>query len=434
MATQSEIAMEIALVDQLTEQGYEFIALTNEKALLQNFKTQLEIHNKLKLTNDEFDQLVVKLNKGDVFDRSKQLKQRVDIQKVNGDVFYLELFDSERWCQNCFQVARQITNKSDSNHSRYDVTILINGLPLVQIELKARGSDIKSAFDQIVRYRKKSYNTNSGLFEYIQLFIISNGLDTRYFSNNKTLSYQFTFEWSDIENQKVNRLSEFAEFFLERCHLSKMIARYIVQHETFHALMVLRPYQYHAVEKIIERVKHGRGDGYVWHTTGSGKTLTSFKASQILSRDPNVGKVVFVVDRRDLDTQTKLEFNAFSPDSVDPTENTKKLVSQLTDPACDLIVTTIQKLNAAITKQQFKSASEAIREQKFVFIFDECHRSQFGETHQRICDFFPNRQMFGFTGTPIFDQNIVDTKYGKRTTEHLFGKRLSIATVSRKNP
>lgn len=424
MATQSEVEMEKALVAQLQELGYSFLGVTHEKRLVENFRVQIEAHNQTVLSNDEFGQLLDKLNKGDIIERARILRGKVDVLGADGLPKYLELFSVKHWCQNRFQVCRQITNRSADNHSRYDVTILINGLPLVQIELKARGSDLRSAFDQIQRYRSTSYHSNSGLFGFIQLFVISNGVDTRYFSNNTKLNFQFTFEWADKDNRRINRLPAFAEAFLERCHLSKMIARYIVIHDTFQSLMVLRPYQYYAVEKILERVGFGRGDGYVWHTTGSGKTLTSFKASQILSNDPKVDKVIFVVDRRDLDYQTALEFNAFSAGSVDATENTKKLVEQLNDPGCKLIVTTIQKLNAAISKEQFKSQCQEVADKKVIFIFDECHRSQFGETHQRICDFFSNRQMFGFTGTPIFDANVAKTKYGNKTTEDLFGQAL----------
>ncbi len=424
MATQSEIEMEKALVAQLQELGYSFLAVTNESQMVENFRKQVETHNQITLSNDEFAQLLDKLNKGDIVERARILRGKVDVLGADGLPKYLELFSVKHWCQNRFQVCRQITNRSAENHSRYDVTLLINGLPLVQIELKTRGSDLRSAFDQIVRYRSTSYHSNSGLFGFIQLFVISNGANTRYFSNNTKLNYQFTFEWADKENRRINRLPAFAEAFLEKCHLSKMIARYIVIHDTFQALMVLRPYQYYAVEKILERVGYGRGDGYVWHTTGSGKTLTSFKASQILSNDPKVDKVIFVVDRRDLDYQTSLEFNAFSAGSVDATENTKKLVEQLNDPGCKLMVTTIQKLNAAISREQFKSQCEDVAGKKVIFIFDECHRSQFGETHQRICDFFSNRQMFGFTGTPIFDANVAKTKYGNKTTEDLFGEAL----------
>lgn len=424
MGTQSELDMEKNLVTQLERMGYERLNKCNEADLVNNLKVQLEKHNNLKLTSDEFEQVKDKLKKGDVFNKSKRLRGRIDVISADGTPKYLELFSVKHWCQNRFQVARQVTNRSNDDHSRYDVTILMNGLPLVQIELKARGNTIRSAFDQIDRYRHKSYNNNSGLFGYIQLFIISNGVNTRYFSNNQTFNYQFTFEWADSDNQRINRLDAFTETFMERCHLSKMIARYIVLHETSRNLLVLRPYQYYAVERIIERVHFARGDGFIWHTTGSGKTLTSFKASQILSQNPKVEKVLFVVDRRDLDYQTALEFNAFSANSVDTTENTKKLVEQLKDPACKLIVTTIQKLNAAISRNQFKSQCSEVAEKKLVFIFDECHRSQFGETHHRICDFFTNRQMFGFTGTPIFDANTIKTKYGNKTTRDLFGEAL----------
>ncbi|WP_417667212.1 type I restriction endonuclease subunit R [Pseudidiomarina sp.] len=424
MSTQSELEMEKKLVEQLERMGYERLEKCNEADLVQNLKTQLELHNRIQLTSDEFEQIKDKLKKGDVFDKSRMLRGRIDVMGADGTPKYIELFSVKHWCQNRFQVARQVTNRSADNHSRYDVTILMNGLPLVQIELKARGNDLRSAFDQIDRYRSTSYENNSGLFGFIQLFIISNGVNTRYFSNNQKLNFQFTFEWSDESNQRINRLDQFAESFMERCHLSKMIARYIVLHETSRNLMVLRPYQYYAVERILERVGYGRGDGYIWHTTGSGKTLTSFKASQILSHDPKIDKVLFVVDRRDLDYQTALEFNAFSANSVDTTENTKKLVEQLNDSACKLIVTTIQKLNAAISKPQFKEQCKDVAGKKVVFIFDECHRSQFGDTHHRICDFFSHRQMFGFTGTPIFDANTVKTKYGNKTTRDLFGEAL----------
>lgn len=424
MSTQSELDMEKKLVEQLERMGYERVEKCNEADLVKNLKVQLEKHNGIQLTGDEFEQIKDKLKKGDVFDKARMLRGRIDVIGADGTPKYIELFSVKHWCQNRFQVARQVTNRSAVDHSRYDVTILMNGLPLVQIELKARGSEIRSAFDQIDRYRNKSYSTNSGLFGFIQLFIISNGVNTRYFSNNQKLNYQFTFEWTDQANERINRLDAFAESFMERCHLSKMIARYIVLHETSRNLMVLRPYQYYAVEKILERVGYGRGDGYIWHTTGSGKTLTSFKASQILSQDKNVDKVLFVVDRRDLDYQTALEFNAFSANSVDTTENTKKLVEQLNDDACRLIVTTIQKLNAAISKAKFKDQCKDVAGKKVVFIFDECHRSQFGETHHRICDFFSHRQMFGFTGTPIFDANTVKTKYGNKTTRDLFGEAL----------
>jgi type I restriction enzyme R subunit len=426
---QSELEMEMQLFEQLVDSGYEPLEITNESQLVDNFRDQLGYHNRLilddtPLSNDELEQIKAYLRKGTIFDKSKRLRGYVPVTRSDGDVINLQLFNTKQWCQNHFQVVRQITNLSGKSHSRYDVTLLINGLPLTQIELKARGVELKAGFDQIVRYRKNSYSENSGLFDYIQLFVISNGVNTRYFSNNDKLSYQFTFPWADVDNNPINNIHDFADAFLEKCHLAKMIARYIVHHETRKSIMVLRPYQFYAVEAILERVKIGTGDGYVWHTTGSGKTLTSFKVSKIVSAMPDVDKVLFVVDRRDLDYQTAEEFNAFSKGSVDSTDNTRILVEQLNDPGCKLIVTTIQKLNTAISHRRYQKAIAGLREKKFVFNFDECHRSQFGDTHQRICDFFVRRQMFGFTGTPIFDENAVKTKQGFKTTEHLFGRPL----------
>jgi type I restriction enzyme R subunit len=308
--------------------------------------------------------------------------------------------------------------------NRYDVTLLINGLPLVQIELKRRGLELKEAFNQVNRYQRHSFSSSYGLFQYIQIFVISNGVNTKYYANNRFQSYKQTFYWTDIENKRLtNILNGFASDFLEKCHISKMICKYIVLNETSKILMVLRPYQYYAVEALVDRVMHSRKNGYIWHTTGSGKTLTSFKASQILTRLPKIKKVVFVVDRKDLDYQTTKEFNSFSKGSVDGTDNTRQLVRQFTDDT-KLIVTTIQKLNAAISKKHFLERMKPLQDERIVFIFDECHRSQFGETHQRIVSFFKNIQMFGFTGTPIFAENAVKNELGKKTTKELFGECL----------
>jgi type I restriction enzyme R subunit len=303
--------------------------------------------------------------------------------------------------------------------NRYDVTILVNGLPLVQIELKRRGLELKEAFNQVNRYHRSSFGSSYGLFQYIQIFVISNGVNTKYYANNRYQSSQQTFTWADKHNKKISRLNEFAENFLEPCHLSKMISRYIVLAETEKTLMVLRPYQYYAVEELIEKVKTTNKNGYIWHTTGSGKTLTSFKASQIITSLPEVHKVLFVVDRRDLDYQTTKEFNNFSAGSVDGTDNTNALVKQFSDDT-KLIVTTIQKLNNAISNKRHLEKMEYLKDKKMVFIFDECHRNQFGETHQRIKEYFNNTQMFGFTGTPIFAENAID----HRTTKDLFGECL----------
>lgn len=309
--------------------------------------------------------------------------------------------------------------------NRYDVTILINGLPLAQIELKRRGLELKEAFNQTNRYERHSYGAGHGLFQFIQIFVISNGVNTKYYSNSpiKVRSFKQTFYWTDSKNNLITQLSEFTPIFLEPCHLSKMITRYIVLNESQKALMVLRPYQFFATEAIIDRVKNTTDFGYIWHTTGSGKTLTSFKTAQILTNFPEVYKVVFVVDRKDLDYQTTKEFNSFSKGSIDGTSNTNALVNQMADDT-KLIVTTIQKLNTAISKRKYLSEMEKIKDKRIVFIFDECHRSQFSKTHDDIKKFFSACQMFGFTGTPIFEKNATKNEYGKRTTAMLFKKRL----------
>ena len=310
--------------------------------------------------------------------------------------------------------------------NRYDVTILVNGLPLVQIELKKKTIQLKKAFYQIQRYQRHSYSYKT-LFQYIQIFVISNEENTRYFSNNKELNYNFTFTWADEYNLKKNKLEDFAKTFLDKKHLGNMLAKYIVINETLKALMILRPYQYYAVEKIIDRVKNEpTRNGYIWHTTGSGKTLTSFKASQILSTLNEIDKVVFCVDRKDLDYQTSKEFNAFSKDSVGDVENTGQFVDQMiSEKGSKIIVTTIQKLNNAISKPYHLKQMEKIKAKRIVFIFDECHRTQFGETHKKISDFFTNKQFFGFTGTPIFAKNAV--KY--KTTKDLFDECLHRYTI-----
>lgn len=425
MTTQSEQALENKLIQQLVALGFERIQIDTEQHLIANLKRQLEIHNKTSLSENEFKQILNKLNRGSIFERAKILRDKVDYVSDAGDVNHIELIDQIHYCKNEYQVTNQVTMKGRYTN-RYDVTLLVNGLPLVQIELKRRGLEIKEAFNQTRRYFKHSYHTGFGLFNYIQLFVISNGVNTKYYANNPTAKQDFkqTFFWSDRENKKITQLSEFAEEFLEKCQLSKLITKYVVLNESMQMLMVLRPYQYYAVEGIVERVKNTTKHGYIWHTTGSGKTLTSFKTAQILTQSSHVHKVLFVVDRKDLDYQTISEFNSYSDGSVDATNNTKKLVKQLTDHT-KLIVTTLQKLNTAITKPHFvKQLPPEIQEKRVILIFDECHRSQFGETHRHIRNFFPNVQMFGFTGTPIFAKNSSATAHGKRTTKDLFDECL----------
>ena len=423
MAKQPEQILEEQLIEQLQKLSYSYVEIKDETALLSNLKKQLEKHNNISFSDKEFEKVMNILSKGSVFEKAKTLREKQHIVRDNGDNLYFEFIQSEHWCQNQFQVTNQVTIEG-SYKNRYDVTILINGLPLVQIELKRRGLELKEAFNQTNRYQRHSFGSGAALFQYIQIFIISNGVNTKYYANNKYQSFKQTYYWTDKDNKRLtNILNGFTSDFLEPCHISKMICKYVVLNEANKILMVLRPYQYYAVEALIDKVKNSNHNGYIWHTTGSGKTLTSFKASQIIMQMPQVKKVVFVVDRKDLDYQTTKEFNSFSKGSIDGTDNTKALVKQFSDDT-KLIVTTIQKLNTAISKSQYLSKMEKLKEERIVFIFDECHRSQFGETHNKIKSFFNNYQMFGFTGTPIFADNAVKNELGKRTTKELFGECL----------
>lgn len=421
MTIQPEQVLENNLVAQLIQLGYEHAEVREEKTLLTNLKLQLEKHNKVKLADSSFTQILNFINKGNVFERAKILRDRVPYIDEEGEHRTIELINQIHWCQNQFQVTQQVSMEGKYKN-RYDVTILINGLPLVQVELKRRGLELKEAFKQTNRYNIHSFGAGQGLFQFVQVFVISNGVNTKYYANSPLSERDFkqTFYWTDTANQLITQLSAFADTFLERCHLSKMIAKYIVLNESQKSLMVLRPYQYYAVEALIERVKTTTKFGYIWHTTGSGKTLTSFKTAQILTNLSQVYKVVFVVDRKDLDTQTITEFNSFSKGSIDGTNNTQTLVKQLAGDE-KLIVTTIQKLNTAISKARHLSKIAHLRQERIVFIFDECHRSQFGKTHEEIKTFFQGSQMFGFTGTPIFEENAGSNNYGKRTTKMLFG-------------
>jgi len=433
MSKQSEAILEENLVKQLSiTLGYEKVLIRDEAELKANLKRQLEKHNRTTISDSEFGKILNHLNKGNVFEKAKILRDKFALPKDDGTTSYIEFLDSQNWCQNLFQVTQQITIDG-AYKNRYDVTILINGLPLVQVELKRRGLELKEAFNQINRYQRHSYGYHSALFNYVQIFVISNGVNTKYYANNRKQSFKQTFYWADKDNKNITNIDEFAFSFLERCHISKMICKYIVLAEVPKILMVLRPYQFFAVEAIIERVQNTNKNGYIWHTTGSGKTLTSFKTSQILTGLPDVKKVVFVVDRKDLDFQTTKEFNSFSDGSVDGTDNTKILVNQFLGryknkkgelKNSDLIITTIQKLNTAIGKQRYLKDMESIKDEHIVFIFDECHRSQFGETHLNITKFFTNAQLIGFTGTPIFPENAVGNKLGKRTTAELFDEML----------
>ncbi len=450
--TQSEQVLENQLVAQLTAQGYAPVAVTDEASMLANLKAQLEAFNGLTLTAGEFAKVLNHLNRrAGVFEKAKTLRDRMKLDREDGQTVYLEFFDSVNPLRNLYQVTQQVAMEEGSYKNRYDVTILVNGLPLLQIELKRRGLEMKEAFNQIQRYQKHSYWSAQGLFHFVQLFAISNGVNTKYYANARKQSFKQTFYWASEDNKTIRELPAFTTAFLNREHLGGMIGKYTVLNETDKILMVLRPYQFYAAVEIVERVIHPPEvdpNGYVWHTTGSGKTLTSFKAAQILTGLSSVYKVVFCVDRKDLDYQTIKEFNGFSKGSVDSTNDTKKLVQQFTDET-KLIVTTLQKLNTAISKPQYLAQMEKLRDERIIFIFDECHRSQFGDTHKRITAFFRNHQMFGFTGTPIFAANAAvvretqkskkeasalslaaedETPYPagglKRTTKDLFHKKL----------
>lgn len=424
MSIQPEQVLENNLVKQLEGLGYRPVTIRDEKDLLCNLQKLLGIHNGTRFSDTEFAKILNHLNKGNVFDRAKILRGRFPLTRDDGTIFYVRFINQEAWCQNEYQVTTQVTMEGVYKN-RYDVTLLINGLPLVQIELKRRGLELKEAFKQINRYQRHSFWSSHGLFQYVQLFVISNGVNTKYYSNNRNQSFKQTFYWTDKDNNLITQLDQFADAFLEKCHVSKMICKYIVLHESDKVLMVLRPYQFFAVEALVDQVKNSKKNGYVWHTTGSGKTLTSFKAAQILVELPHIHKVIFVVDRADLDYQTTKEFNHFSEGSVDGTDNTKELVKQLADDT-KLIVTTIQKLNTAISKAQYTDKMADLKDKRIVFIFDECHRSQFGETHKKIKSFFNNHQMFGFTGTPILEKNAIDGK----TTSSLFGQKLHTYVIT----
>ena len=423
MSTQSEAALEAGLIATLRQMDYEYVQIVEEDNLYANFKRQLEIHNRKRLeehgrtefTAEEFEKILIYLEGGTRFEKAKKLRDLYPLDTADGQRIWVEFLNRQQWCQNEFQVSNQITVEGRKK-CRYDVTILINGLPLVQIELKRRGVELKQAYNQIQRYHKTSFH---GLFDYIQLFVISNGVNTRYFANNPNSGYKFTFTWTDAANHPFNELDKFAVFFLEKCTLGKIIGKYIVLHEGDKCLMVLRPYQFYAVEKILDRVQNSNDNGYIWHTTGAGKTLTSFKAAQLVSELDDVDKVMFVVDRHDLDTQTQSEYEAFEPGAVDSTDNTDELVKRLQSNS-KIIITTIQKLNAAVSKTWYSNKIETIRHSRIVMIFDECHRSHFGDSHKKIMKFFDNAQIFGFTGTPIFTENAVDG----HTTKEIFGNCL----------
>lgn len=427
MAYESEKELELLLVKGLEDVGFQKIKIQNEQDLSKNFRDQMNTLNRealkgKKLSDKEFERLMLHIGGKSTFKSSKILRDKIMMQNDSGENIYLKLLDMKSNKENNYQVTSQVTEIGKFTN-RYDVTLLINGLPLIQIELKRRGLDLKEAFNQICRYKKHSYEfRKKSLFRFIQFFVISNGVETKYFINSSDPKFAFTFYWTDSNNTKISNLKDFVTSFLKPSWVFKMIKNYIVLNESEKSMMILRPYQVHAVDAILKAEKNSEG-GYIWHTTGSGKTLTSFKASRILSEDPSIKKVIFVVDRSDLDNQTTKEFNNFEEGSVDGTDTTSILGKHLKDPKRKLLITTIQKLSNAISRShlKFEKDIQYLKNEKIAIIFDECHRSTFGTMFANIKKEFSNAKLFGFTGTPRFIENKSQTG---QTTADVFGKNL----------
>jgi len=418
-------------------------------SLERNFREKFEALNRVHLTDAEFNRLRDEIINADVFASSKYLRERNTFQREDGTPLQYTLVNIKEWCKNDFEVINQLRiNTRNSNH-RYDVILLMNGVPVVQIELKGLATSPRRAMQQIVDYKNDTGNgyTNS-LLCFMQLFIVSNQTETFYFANNRNQHFSFNaeeqylpvYQFAGEDNKKITHLDDFTEKFLSKCTLSQMISRYMVLVESEQKLMVMRPYQIYAVKAIIACIDQNRGNGYIWHTTGSGKTLTSFKASTLLKDNHDIEKCLFVVDRKDLDRQTREEFNKFQEGCVEENTNTDTLVKRMlsTDYADKVIVTTIQKLGLALDashRKKYKERLQPLSQKRLVFIFDECHRSQFGENHKAIKEFFPNSQLFGFTGTPIFEDNAINVtiegqEASYKTTVDIFQKLLHSYTIT----
>ena len=346
------------------------------------------------------------------------MRERNTFFREDGTPLQYTLVDIKNWCRNEYEVVNQLRINTHNSFRRYDVILLINGLPLVQIELKALEVSPKRAMQQIVDYKNDAGNgyANS-LLCFIQMFIVSNQTNTYYFANNNNQHFNFNadenflpvYRWADENNRKIGGLDAFADAFLPKCKLGEMISRYMVLVASEQKVLMMRPYQIYAVKAIVKCIEENRGNGYIWHTTGSGKTLTSFKAATLLKDNPDIAKCLFVVDRKDLDRQTREEFNKFQENCVEENTNTDSLVRRMLseDYKDKIIVTTIQKLGIALdpeNQKNYQEELEELRDKRIVFIFDECHRSQFGDNHKAIKDFFSKAQLFVFTGTPIFDK------------------------------
>lgn len=423
--------------------------IRDRNALERNFRTKFEALNRVHLTDSEFDRLLEEIIDADVFASSKRLRGINTFMREDGTPLQYMLVNIKDWCKNDYEVINQLRINTNNSYHRYDVILLINGIPVIQVELKASDISPRRAMQQIVDYKNDTGNgyTNT-LLCFMQLFIVSNQANTYYFTNNNDQHFSFNtdeqflpvYQYATESNRKITHLDAFSTAFLSKCTLGEMINRYMVLVVSEQKLLIMRPYQIYAVKAIIDCIHQNRGNGYIWHTTGSGKTLTSFKASTLLKDNPDIDKCLFVVDRKDLDRQTREEFNKFQENCVEENTNTGTLVKRMLsdDYADKVIVTTIQKLGIALdssNKNNYKDRLIHLKDKRIVFIFDECHRSQFGDNHKAIKEFFPNSQLFGFTGTPIFEQNATYTQISGeeasyKITEDIFPSRLHAYTIT----
>jgi type I restriction enzyme R subunit len=458
--TTPESQLEEQFIEKLRGLKYEYRPDIRDRAALEdNFREKFEALNRVRLTEGEFPRLLEEIITPDVFTAARTLRTINSFTRDDGTPLNYTLVNIKDWCKNTFEVVNQLRINTDYSHHRYDIILLINGVPVVQIELKTLGISPRRAMEQIVDYKNDPGNGYTRtLLCFLQVFIVSNRSDTWYFANNNSRHFSFNaderflpvYQFAAEDNKKITHLDSFAETFLVKCVLGQAISRYMVLIASEQKLMMMRPYQIYAVKAIVACIHQNCGNGYIWHTTGSGKTLTSFKASTLLKDNDDIEKCLFVVDRKDLDRQTREEFNKFQEGCVEENTNTGALVRRLLsdDYADKVIVTTIQKLGLALDEnskrskqrkkndqQTYKEQLEPLRDKRIVFIFDECHRSQFGENHKAIKEFFPKAQLFGFTGTPIFEQNasyqqIEDQQASLRTTEDLFQKQLHAYTIT----
>jgi type I restriction enzyme R subunit len=458
--TSSERQLEEELISKLKELKYSYREDIRDRATLEeNFREKFQQLNRVKLTDEEFQRLLEEIITPDVFTAAQTLRSRNSFTREDGTPLNYTLVNIEDWCKNTFEVVNQLRINTDYSHHRFDVILLINGVPVVQIELKTLGINPRRAIEQIVEYKNDPGNGfTRTLLCFMQVFAVSNRDSTYYFANNNARHFSFNaeerflpiYQYAAPDNAKITGLDPFADAFLAKCTLGQMISRYMVLVASEQKLLMMRPYQIYAVKNIVKCIDENSGNGYVWHTTGSGKTLTSFKASTLLKANPAIEKCLFVVDRKDLDRQTREEFNRFQEGCVEQNTNTGELVRRmLSDDAADkVIVCTIQKLGLALDENSKRNKSrekrglatytdqlEALRDKRMVFIFDECHRSQFGDNHQAIKEFFPKAQLFGFTGTPIFEENasykrIEGDVQTLKSTQDLFQQSLHEYTIT----